>query len=345
MEQEQESNKESQGKSNILTEEIPKYGRVSMLFYIPENVKDRDIMVQLIKENGGNIVKFHECFTYQIGTPNNIKEEDYYQGTVFSFQWIVESIEAKKLVEKSKYIIANYQNGKDFPFNKKKIKYTIREIIIIFNWISGRKSQASRKTWESLGNDGILYCRTRESLKNFWKTWRNSQLEECIDEMLTKDTRYCHNYENVVLPHQDPVEDPKRGLKRTKSEVKMQEEEDMGEGEGDVLKNKNKKRKIQKKTVELNKDSESDRVKTSDHKAQKIEEVKEVAGIIEGEGEDEEEEEVQEEEEKENKKEVQRAKKPDVPLDSNSVDGVIDGSGNMSDIGFPSLGAESDREE
>jgi hypothetical protein len=344
METGQEANKEGQGKSSILTEEIPKYGRVSMLFYIPENVKDRDIMVQLIKENGGNIVKFHECFTYQIGTPNNTKEEDYYQGTVFSFQWIVESIEAKKLVEKSKYILANYQNGKDFPFSKKKIKYTIREVIIIYNWISGRKSQASRKTWESLGNDGILHCRTRESLKNFWKKWRNSELEECINEMLTKDTRYCHNYYNVVLPHQEPDEEQKKGLKRTKSEVNMQEEEDIGEGEGDVLKSKNKKRKIQKKKVELSKDTESDRVKTSDNKAQKIEEVKEVSGIIEGEGEEEEEEEVQEEE-KENKKEVQRAKKPDVPLEDNSVDGVIEGSGNMSDIGFPSLGGESDREE
>lgn len=144
-------------KKDILTEDIPIYGRVSLLFYIPETFKDRDTMVQLIKENGGNIVRFHECFTYQIGTPENTSEQDYYPGTVYSFQWIVESVEAKHLQEKSKYIIASYQNGLEFPFNKKKIQYTIREIIVIFNWISGRKSQASRKTWESLGNDGVLY--------------------------------------------------------------------------------------------------------------------------------------------------------------------------------------------
>ena len=145
------------GHGNILTEVIPKHGRVSQLFYIPETAKDRDVMVQLIRENGGNIVNFHECFTYQIGTPGNTVESDYYPGTVYSFQWIVESIEAKALQDKARYILCSFQSGRDFPFNKKKIQYTIREIIIIFNWISGRKSQSSRKTWESLGNDGILY--------------------------------------------------------------------------------------------------------------------------------------------------------------------------------------------
>jgi len=177
----------SQEKSEILTEVIPKYGRVSLLFYVPETVKDRDTMIELIKQNGGNIVKFHECFSFQIGTPGNTSEEDYYQGTVYSFQWLVESIEAKQLQDKAKYILCNFQSGKEFPFNKKKIQYTIREIIIIFNWISGRKSQASRKTWESLGNDGILHCRSRESLKNFWKNWRKHSLESCIEEISTKE--------------------------------------------------------------------------------------------------------------------------------------------------------------
>lgn len=191
----------SQEKSEILTEVIPKYGRVSLLFYIPETVKDRDTMIELIKQNGGNIVKFHECFSFQIGTPGNTSEEDYYQGTVYSFQWLVESIEAKQLQDKAKYILCNFQSGKEFPFNKKKIQYTIREIIIIFNWISGRKSQASRKTWESLGNDGILHCRSRESLKNFWKNWRKHSLESCIEEISKKDTKYCHNYVTPVFPH------------------------------------------------------------------------------------------------------------------------------------------------
>ena len=40
------------------------------------------------------------------------------------------------------------------------------------------KSQASRKTWETLSKAGILYCRTKESLKNFWKKWREYKVEE-----------------------------------------------------------------------------------------------------------------------------------------------------------------------
>jgi len=347
--------------SQILTEEITKYGTVSLLFYIPEAAKDRDTMVKLIKMNGGNIVDFHECFTYQIGTPNNTKEEDYYPGTVYSFQWIVDSIEGKKLADNTKYIIANYQNGKDFPFNKKKIKYTVREIIIIYTWISGRKSQASRKTWESLGNEGILYCRSRESLKNFWKKWRKESLDEWIEQMLEKDTKYSHNYSKPVKPHQPIEEEVKIVKKRAKSEVSKQDiDEAMEEGEDGVAQGKQLlKRKLKKKKIEPTKDAESDRVKTNEHKTQKIEEIKEVEDIIGmDEGEDdntpemnidvevnsEPDVEIEENNDnsKEDKKEAQRAKKPDIPLETNSVEGVIEGSRHSSDLGFPSLGAESE---
>lgn len=351
METGQEEVNGDQGKSNILTEDIPKYGRVSLLFYIPETVKDRDTMVQLIRENGGNIVNFHECFTYQVGTPGNTNEQDYYPGTVYSFQWIVESIEAKQLQEKSKYILAIFQGGREFPFNKKKIQYTIREIIVIYNWISGRKSQSSRKTWESLGNDGVLYCRSRESLKNFWKKWRKSSLEECIDQMLDKDTRYCHNYAEVVHPHEPIVDDKKVKPKRPREKVEQNGDEDeevIGEGEGDDHPLQSKqflKRKIKKKPAEDS--NRSDRVKTTEHKTQKIEEIKEVEDDVEEEAEAEAEAEVEAEgddEMEDSKKEAQKAKKPDEPLDPGSQDGDIEGSCSKasSDLGFPSLEAASD---
>jgi hypothetical protein len=198
----------SQDKSMLFTEDVPKYGRVSMLFYIPETVQDRDTFVELIKQNGGNIVKFHECFTYQLGPPENTQEHDYFTGPVYSFQWITDSVEQNSLQDKANYIMLNIASGADFPFqNKKKIPYTIREIMIIFKWISGRKSQSSRKTWENLGKEGILYCRSKESLKNFWKKWSNTTLEDCITQMLQKDTRYCHNYSETIQPHQEIPED------------------------------------------------------------------------------------------------------------------------------------------
>ena len=352
-----------QGSSEILTEDIPKYGKVSLLFYIPDNVKDRDTMVELIRQNGGNIVEFQESFTYQIGTPGHTGEEDYYPGTVYSFQWLVESVEKGELQDKAKYILCNFQSGKEFPFNKKKIQYTIREIIIIYNWISGRKSQASRKTWESLGNDGVLHCRSRESLKNFWKKWRKHSLLDCMDEMLGKDTKYCHNYAEPVLPHQPLPSAKKNKLKRTKeeSETKENGEENIGgETEEEMIQNAmQKKRKLKKKESESVKAANSDAAPSSDHKMQKIEEIKQVEAIVdddeEAEGDNIEdnkdtnaEEKMEEKpdekanDSKEEKKEVQRAKKPDEPLDDNSVDGVVEGSQGSSDLGFPSLEAGSD---
>lgn len=170
---------ESSGEAlDLFTEDIPKYGKVSMLFYLPDSVEGKDTIVELIKDHGGNMVKHHECISYQLGPPENASDHNFYQGYVYSYQWIIDSVEKRHLQVKENYILMTIQKGLDFPFDKKKIQYTMREIMIIYNWISGRKSQSSRKTWESLGNEGILPCRSKESLKNFWKNARKNTVEE-----------------------------------------------------------------------------------------------------------------------------------------------------------------------
>ena len=79
--------------STIFSEEIPIYGQVALLFYIPDTIKDRETIIELIRQNGGNIVKFHECFTYQLGPKENLENHSYYKGPIYSIQWIVESVE------------------------------------------------------------------------------------------------------------------------------------------------------------------------------------------------------------------------------------------------------------
>lgn len=199
--------------SDIFTESIPKFGKVSMLFYIPETFDNRDTIIELIRENGGNTVKFHECFTYQLGPPENYSQHSYYQGDVYSIKWVIDCAEKGELLDNSEYLLTTCKSGLDFPFDKKKIQYTIREIVKIYEWISGRKSQASRKTWESLGNEGILFCRSKESLKNFWKNWRNCTVEDCVNQLSAKDTKYCHNYAVPIFPHKEL---PRPALKKGK---------------------------------------------------------------------------------------------------------------------------------
>lgn len=241
----------SGGQSDIFTETIPKYGKVAMLFYIPSTVKDRDDIVQTIRENGGNTVKFHECFTYQLGSPDDAETHSYFPAEVYSTKWITDSVEKGELQDKANYEVLKTGAGMEFPFDKKKIQYTIREIIIIYDWISGRKSQASRKTWESLSNEGILYCRSKESLKNFWKNWRKYPVEECISKMLAKDTRYSHNYSKPVYPHEElPGKKPKN--KRTKEQIiaemlQEQEAQDTNNEEETSAKKRIVKRKLKKK--------------------------------------------------------------------------------------------------
>lgn len=281
---------------------------------------------------------------------------------MYSFQWLVESIEANELQDKAKYILCSYQGGIKFPFDKKKIQYTIREIIIIYSWISGRKSQASRKTWESLGNDGILYCRSKESLKNFWKNWRNHSLEECVEEMLTKNTKYCHNYPLPVYPHQELPETDRKKLKRSRDEVDKNEE-DSKENKSDpdandpTLQAIQTKRKLKKKSSDAVKNGESDRVATADNKTQKIEEIKHVEGIIEEDSDNQEEQKDEpqkdsqpEEKEKqpeddtskEEKKDTAPEKQEDIDIENNSADAIKEGSHASSDLGFPAFEDGSD---
>lgn len=117
------------GQSDIFTEVIPKYGKVSMLFYIPDGVSDKAEIAKLIRENGGNIAQFHECFTYQLGVAENAPDEWYFQGEIYSVEWVIRSASKGELLDCAEFKIGTCQNGIDFPFNKKKIQYTAREII------------------------------------------------------------------------------------------------------------------------------------------------------------------------------------------------------------------------
>jgi hypothetical protein len=135
----------------------------------------------------------------------------------------------------------------------KKIQYTAREIIKIYDWISGKKSQASRKTWESLSNEGAVFCRSKESLKNFWKNWRNKSVEECLNNMLSKGIKYCHNYKTPIVPHESLPEPKRRNGKRTKIASKYEpfDDEEVVEEEDPVkLKKRVHKRKLKKKESE-----------------------------------------------------------------------------------------------
>lgn len=86
-------------KTTVLTEEVVRFGKVSLLFYISDTCKNKEMLTQTIKEHGGNIAIFHECFTYQIADPEDTKDEDfeehYYRGTIYSSAWILDSIKEK----------------------------------------------------------------------------------------------------------------------------------------------------------------------------------------------------------------------------------------------------------
>ena len=217
----------------LFTEEIPKCGRVSIMFYIPDSCKEKHALKSIILQHGGNLAIFHECFTYQISTSHDSKlqdfEEKYYKGIVYSSEWITESAKQGKLLPKDQFIIRKIGKGKELDFEKGKIQYTIREVIIMYEWIKDKKLKNSKRTWQQMVDQGVLLCRTAESLKNFWKTNQKLSVEEWIEALLKKDAKYCHQYSSPIYPdtklltsvNQDSHEETKEEESSVKYPVKL----------------------------------------------------------------------------------------------------------------------------
>ncbi len=189
----------------LFTEEIPKWGRVAIMFFIPDCCSERESLKSMILERGGNIAIFHECFTYQIASPQDAKmpdfDEKYYKGMVYSSEWIKAWAKQGKLLPKEQYALRKIGKGKELDFEKGKIQYTIREVIIMYEWIKDKKLKQSKRTWQQMVDQGVLLCRTAESLKNFWKTNQKLSVDEWIEALLNKDAKYCHQYPNPVFPN------------------------------------------------------------------------------------------------------------------------------------------------
>lgn len=215
-----ESSKENRDSDSdhIFVENIPHFGEVSLLFYISDICEDKETLAEQIRSHGGNVALSHECFTYQIWPKKTldtiVAQEAYYKGLIIDSEWITESIKQNKLLPKETFILRKQADGKEFDFNKGKIPYTIREAVTIYQWIKGQKLQKSKRTWQNMVDRSIIFCRSADSLKNFWKTNEKVPLEDCITEMLKNNKKYCHQHQDPIFPNdgiilqqKEPVEE------------------------------------------------------------------------------------------------------------------------------------------
>lgn len=130
---------------------------------------------------------------------------------IYSTNWITESVKAGQLLPKDDFKLLKQGSGKQLEFDKGKLQYTIREVIIIYDWISDKKLKNSKRTWQVMAESGAIFCRTAESLKNFWKTNQKLSIEDCIEALLKKDAKYCHQYPNPIYPFDNAVIKRKEG--------------------------------------------------------------------------------------------------------------------------------------
>ena len=80
--------------ADLLTENLPYFGTVSLLFFLPEDSTDREKTRETVHALGGAIAPFHECFTYQLRADEDkdrLSAADYFPGPVYSTRWLGDS--------------------------------------------------------------------------------------------------------------------------------------------------------------------------------------------------------------------------------------------------------------
>ena len=96
----------------------------------------------MIEKNGGLLFDRHECHRIQLAQPLNQSFEKYYEGKVYSTEYIDDCVKAQQLLKNDEYIIKDVKRPYDeespsFKFLgnlKPKTRITQRELIVCIRY-------------------------------------------------------------------------------------------------------------------------------------------------------------------------------------------------------------------
>ena len=118
----------------LFTESLPIIGTVPLVFFIPVCPELPNLNI-MIERYGGAVSHIHECFSFQIA-PQSTEGNglDYFEGSVFSAKWLIDSVKAGKLLERDRFVNFDNKNPRclKLEFSKNKVRFTIREAIKVF---------------------------------------------------------------------------------------------------------------------------------------------------------------------------------------------------------------------
>ena len=80
--------------TELLTEKLPYFGTVSLLFFLPDDSTNREKTRETVQALGGALTPLHECFTYQLRADEDkdrLAAADYFPGPVYSTRWLSDS--------------------------------------------------------------------------------------------------------------------------------------------------------------------------------------------------------------------------------------------------------------
>ncbi|CAI2368011.1 unnamed protein product [Moneuplotes crassus] len=131
-------------KTKIFTERIPILGEVSLMFYVPYCFPHRQELIKLIYQNGGAVVPYASCGSFQIAPESILDfredpqlEQHYFNGRVYSHRLLIDSINSGKFPLQTEedsrnpndYVVAMLKGARQVYKIDERRRYTITEIV------------------------------------------------------------------------------------------------------------------------------------------------------------------------------------------------------------------------
>lgn len=126
----------------LLTEDLPFFGRVPMLFFLPEQSNEAQTLRKLIQKHGGIVIYIPECCCYQLCCQKEPDLALYQKGHIYSSQWVTDSIASLRLQPTVEYIHSQVTQSQQISFSRS--KFTLREILKIFEVVEQYPSKRTK---------------------------------------------------------------------------------------------------------------------------------------------------------------------------------------------------------
>lgn len=180
----------------------PVIGIIPMMFFLPDSKEAKPIK-KLIEQHGGVVIEYYEVFTHQIKPSDGVSNfNQFYKGMIYSDVWLTDCIHAGKVLSRDNYeqSLNTSRDALKLPIGKKK-RYSIAEGVQMYLTMGAHAVQLQRSDfWPNVEGSRVLPERSADSMRHFYKKYKDTALEGFIIKCLHDRVEFCLSLKKIPSP-------------------------------------------------------------------------------------------------------------------------------------------------